>query len=376
MAIKTLTREEIDSARSLSLSSQPIRKRVHLSDVKILSQHMLEVNGTPVQVSNSAMKNLFNLLGVSKKFAGTFEKLFSTENLNQLLDTMRRALAENNAAEVWFIANPNSRMVTGIQSNQGNIPVMSTGEFIGFADSLIGDSGMDVTNWSVSSNGEIVINAFNPNAVTELRSFNGGNTEVFTGGLSIKHNPIQGISVNPYLNRLFCANGLSHPTAQESYTLNTLDSTSIEKFYHSIDELRQNNYMPNDFADRVKSAQQIPASMQEMSSAWNLIQNIAKDKTDHWIPFSENQRAYRNIGFEEMSWKEMKKAKTNTSVWDLVNGVTHFATHGRDIFPEMTENDSTRLMIQAGGILSNEWHHEGWIPSPFNEMEPKGSLLN
>lgn len=380
--IATLDSVQVEARKRATLAAQPIRRMVSVRDIKVVTPTELEVLGTPIKTDQKAMQGLFNHLGLGKRFMQKFETLFTAENSILLVNRMREAIAQaGNGDQVWLVADPNTMRITQIYSDRSGFGRgLSNGEFINFAESLISEGNMSITNWSVDPDGGLVqINAFAPSAEVALKNFNGAGKEVFTGGINISLNQDKGVLVSPYINRMFCANGMTRQLAEDTFILNSLDSTTLEKFYQSMDQLKKSNYMPAQMRDRVQMSMVTPASMAEMRKAYNWVEGIAGERADQWIPYKENRQAYARIGMEEMSWHQMTKAKSNTSVWDLVNGVTHMATHGGRYMHDWKEEGATQLMVQAGNLLGDDQHrlhHEGEVPTPFNGLVPMGSLLN
>lgn len=315
---------------------------------------------------------------MSQSFANKFEALFTAEAKAQFINTMKNAMASNSGklSNVTLVLNPISRAVVAI--TKGGEFGISNQQFMGVAENIIDNQGMDVTNWSVDpTTGIVTINAFNPNATFAVQ---GLSDEVFTGGVTFKNSPTTGFQVLPYINRQWCSNGLSTPMAQESYTLNSLDSGSMEKFFENMNGLRKNNFAPEGFGDRVRAAHNTPASMSELKFAHGLINKLAGERTDNWIPLHENLAQFHKAGFEDMNSNQMKGAKSNTSVWSVVNGLTHFATHGQStIDTPMQDFDATALMIKAGGIFGKKsFDHENFMPDVFagQRLSQAGALLN
>jgi hypothetical protein len=168
--------------------------------------------------------------------------------------------------------------------------------------------------------------------------------------------------------------------SQEAYTLNSLDASSMEKFFENLNELRKNNFAPTGFADRVRIANNTPASLHEMQFAHNLISPFAGERVDNWVPLTENLNAYAKAGFESLTTDQMKGAKANTSIWDVTNSITHFATHGAGIIDtNMQDYNASDLMVKAGNLFGKKrFDHENSMPNPFaaSEFSRHGSLLN
>jgi len=378
MAIQTLSSSLIEQRKVATLEAQNLRKVVPFRDINLIDGESIEYNGQKINLTKNAFKNLLGLLGMSNQFAQKFESLFTKEAKSQFINTMKNAMASNSGklSEVTMVLNPISKSVVAItKKDQFGI---SNQQFMGVAENIIDNHGMDVTNWSVDpGTGIVTINAFNPNANFAVQ---GLSNEVFTGGVTFQNSPKDGFQVLPYINRQWCTNGLTAPMSEESYTLNSLDQGSMEKFFENMNNLRKNNFAPTGFADRVRAAHNTPASLNELQFAHNLIEPFAGERADNWIPLSENMNAFYKAGFESLNSNQMKHAKSNTSVWDVINGVTHFATHGAGIIDtNMQDYNASDLMVKSGNLFGKKsFDHENTMPDLFGgrELVRNGSLLN
>jgi hypothetical protein len=279
-----------------------------------------------------------------------------------------------NLSNVTLILNPVNKTIIGFGKDESTN--ISNGQFIQVAEDLINANGMDVTTWSTDPvTGIVTIDAFNPKAEFGIQ---GMRDEVFTGGVTFQNNPIEGFKVMPYMNRQWCTNGLTTAMAQESYELHSLSGDNVNKFFEHLRELRKNNFAPAGFADRVREANNTPASIKEMEYAYSRIKGHAGERADNWIPFQENLNAYAKKGFETMSNAQKKMAKTNQSVWSLVNGMTHFSSHGQNIIDtNMQDAQAAQIQVAAGNILGKKaFDHENSMPDVFTELRQDGAILN
>jgi hypothetical protein len=378
MAITTLSNQLIEQRKVQTLEAQNLRKVVPFRDINLIDVESIEYQGSKINITKSAFKNLLGLLGMSNQFATKFENLFTKEAKAQFINTMKNAMASNSGrlSEVTLVLNPVTKTVVAITKKEEF--GISNQQFMQVAENIIDNQSMDVTNWSIDpGTGIITINAFNPKANFAVQ---GLSDEVFTGGVTFQNSPKDGFQVLPYVNRQWCTNGLTTAFAQEAYTLNSLDQGSMEKFFENLNGLRKNNFAPTGFADRVRAAHNTPASLHELQFAHNLIEPFAGERVDNWIPLAENMNAFYRAGFESLSTEQLKHAKSNTSVWDVVNGVTHFATHGAQIIDtNMQDYNASELMVKSGNLFGKKsFDHENTMPDLFGgrELVRNGSLLN
>ncbi len=358
--IQTLSNEIIVNRKAETRNSQSLRKTVAIRDIQLINDTTIEYQGKRLEITKDAFKGLMKMIGMSQTFASKFEKLFNPETKAKFINQMKNAMATQ-LNEMTIILSPTTKKVVGFSKNATDL--ISHDRFINLADRLVDQNGFEIANWGVdANNGSVTINAFNPHANFGVQ---GLNNEVFTAGLTMKNSPLGGIQVMPYVNRLWCANGCTTAMASESYGLKDLSADSMEKFFEHMSQLRKNKFVPTGFQDKVKQAINTPASMREMSWAHNQIKKHVGDKADNWIPLMENEAAYTkaNIGISDA-----KAAKSNQSIWSVVNGMTHVATHAPDLFAmNMQDKDSTELMVQAGNLLGKQWNLQGATRSPFAE---------
>lgn len=374
--ITTLGAPLIEQKRSETLNSQSVRKTVAFADINIVDDKTIEYKGSRLSVSSDFFKQLLKMIGMSQTFAGKFESLFNTETKTAFINRIKDAMASNagGLSEVTLIVNPNTKSVIGLAKNATDM--ISNDRFLNVVDRIVDQNGLEISNWSIDPmKGMVNINTFNPKAEFQVA---GLNDEVFKGGVTFQNSPNGGFQVLPYVNRMWCTNGLTTAFAQEAYTLQSLDAGTMEKFFEQLNDLRKRNFAPSMFSDQVKQAIATPASISELQNGYNMIEKFAGERTDNWIPLKENMNAYAKNGFEFMSAAQMKGARSNTSIWDLVNGVNHFATHGNSIIDtNMQDYDATRLMVQAGNIFGKQYDHANQMPDIFKgELVQHGSLLN
>ena len=373
--IQTLSSDIIANRKAETRNSQSLRKTVAIRDIQLINDTTIEYQGKRLAITKDAFKGLMKMIGMSQTFASKFEKLFNPETKAKFINQMKNAMATQ-LNEMTIILSPTTKKVVGFSKKATDL--ISHDRFIGLTDRLVDQNGFEITNWGVdANNGSVTINAFNPKAQFGV---DGVANEVFTAGLTMKNSPLGGIQVMPYVNRLWCANGCTTAMASESYALNDLSGDSMEKFFEHMSQLRKNKFIPTGFQDKVKQAINTPASMREMSWAHNQIKKHVGDKAESWIPLMENEAAYSkaNIGIIEP-----KSAKSNQSIWSVVNGMTHVATHAPDMFAmNMQDKDSTELMVQAGNLLGKQWNLQGATRSPFAEdahmdtVSQVGAMLN
>jgi len=373
-AVQTLSSTAIQNRKAETLNAQSIRKTVAVREIEIVNDTTIEFNGHRLEMTKDAFAQLIGMVGMSQTFAKKFEKLFDAEVKARFINQMKNAMASQ-MNEITMIVSPTTKRIVGFTKRATDL--ISNERFIGLVDQIVDQHGFSVSNWGVDPNqGLVTINAFNPKAEFSVA---GLNDEVFQAGLTLRNSPNKGIEVMPYVNRMWCTNGLTAPLAAESYQLHDLTQPSMEKFFQHMAELRKNGFQPKGFQKLIKDANNTSASMHELQRAHSMAKRHVGDAADNWIPLNENRSAYRTGGIEidNFDADQMKNARSNQSIWSVVNGLTHIATHAPERLAfNMGDRESTQLMVDAGSMLGKKWDLGAQVPNPWktNEIDQKAQV--
>lgn len=371
MSVITLGSTAIENKKKETLNAQNLRKQVAFRDIELVDDKTIRYEGRLVEITDEALKSLLKMIGMSQQFATKFGQLFTPEAKTQFINSMKNAMATNksNLSEVTIVLNPISRKIVSFLRKPTDF--ISNERFIETVDAIVNQGNLDVTNWSVDPNtGLVTVNAFNPNAEFAI---GGLANEAFSGGLTMKNSPDKGLWVMPYVNRQWCTNGLTMQFAEEAYQLHELGGVTMEKFWSEMNDLAGRNYMPHMFESKVLDAKATPASMRELNSAYNIIRDAgAGDRTGNWVPLTENFGTYASAGIDFKN-HSMSDAKSNQSIWSLVNSMTHFASH--DLVEGVADHNRTKLMVQAGNFLDKKHDHAIEMVNPFANV-PLDSTFN
>jgi len=214
MSVQTLSSTAIQNRKAETLNAQALRKTIAARELEIINDTTVAYNGHRLEMTKEAFKQLISMVGMSQTFAKKFEKLFDAEVKAKFINQMKNAMASQ-MNEITMIVSPTTKRVVGFTKRATDL--VSNERFIGLAEQIIDQHGFEVSNWGVDPNkGLVTINAFNPKAEFSVA---GLNDEVFNAGLTLRNSPGKGIEVMPYVNRMWCTNGLTTPLAAESYQL-------------------------------------------------------------------------------------------------------------------------------------------------------------
>jgi hypothetical protein len=359
----TLSQEVFDQRAEKAKAVNPFRKEVSLKEIEIQDSNTMLVSGVKIPMNTEAFKSVCKIVGLPVGFDKTFTASFGDKARQQLVNRLKLALQAKGSTTISLVVNPNSKEIIG--ANKDAHSTVSNQLFIDTAGRVIDKYGLDVLDFSISKDGGVVINTASPKNVW---GFNGLKDEDHYGGISFTNSVNGGFKVSPYLHRLACYNGIVGTAFDESFTMEQLDAFSMELFWNSLDKLAQRGFRPEAFEDKLRMAINTPASLFEMETAHKLLKSHSDadyKELESWIPFEGTRTRFHTAGIDTLTLTNAQKkgAKTGTSVWDVVNGVTHFATHDNGF--KIDDYDRRRIQVQASAMMTKNFDMANIIPSPF-----------
>jgi hypothetical protein len=365
-SLTTLSQSAFDVKKAEAINNQLMRKEITLSEFNVIDNNHIDVDGVKIEVTDKAFGKLLGRLRIPKAFAKRFSDGFGNDGLRQLITMMKSAKSNRNEQTVTLLVDPNSRKITDILP--AGYASISQESFIDFASRYIDQYNLGVTHMGSSQYGGTQINCVAPQGMFNVP---GMTNEVFNTGVTFRNTPTRGLEVSPYLERLICANGMTSTAFAENYGLHNLNDKNINEFNEHMIRMASTNFQPVGLADNIKKANNTDASLAEMQRAASSILSLDK-KVDYeyvqkYIPVERAFKAYSQLGADPNTFTkaQMKNAKSGMSVWDLVNGMTNFASN--DTKFGINEGKMGNLMVTAGNILcKKQYDTEGVLDiNPF-----------
>lgn len=360
---ETISQSLFDSRAKEAVEKTPIRREFGLKDIEVINNQTLALDGKHVQMSGEAFKGLCKIIGLPVGFDRTFSEAFGDKARQQLINKLKLASRAKGNTNVSLVLNPESKKIVGIQGDPKDL--ISNQTFLDTSTQIISRYGLEVNNFSVGSDGNVAINASSPKNVWGLQ---GLKDEEFYGGVSFTNSPNQGFQVSPYLQRLVCANGMIGRSFEESMRLGQMDSRTMEKFWQGLNELADRGFRPESFEKKVREAMNTRASLAEMEGVAADLRAYSDADTkelEAWVPIVSTKAKFHLAGIDTNTFtgNQRKGAKTGTSIWDLVNGITHFATHDNGF--KIEDFDRRKLQVEASRLLTKNWDMANYVRSPF-----------
>ena len=365
-SLTTLSQSAFDVKKAEAINNQLMRKEITLSEFNVIDNNHIDVDGVKIEVTDKAFGKLLGRLRIPKAFAKRFSDGFGNDGLRQLITMMKSAKSSRNEQTVTLLVDPSTRKITDILP--AGYASISNESFVDFASRYIDQYNLGVTHMGSSQYGGTQINCVAPQGMFNVP---GMTNEVFNTGVTFRNTPTRGLEVSPYLERLICANGMTSTAFAENYGLHNLNDKNINEFNEHMIRMASTNFQPVGLADNIKKANNTDASLAEIqraaSSILSLDKNIDYNYIQKYIPVDRAMKAYSDLGADPNTFTkaQMKNAKSGMSVWDVVNGMTNFASN--DSKYTINEGKMGNLMVTAGNILcKKQYDTEGVLDiNPF-----------
>jgi hypothetical protein len=361
--LTTLSQQVFESKARFAIAKTPLRKEVSLKEVEILNDETLQMNGVPIRMNKDSFKSVCKIVGLPVGFDKTFTGSFGEKARQQLVNRLKLAVQAKGGTTLSLVVNPDTKEIIGVHKDSHAITSNQT--FIETSSRIIDKYKLDVLNFTTNNDGGVVINTASP---SNSWGIDGMKDEDHYGGISFTNSVNGGFKVSPFLHRLTCSNGMVGTAFEDSLSLEQVDGFSMERFWNSLNQLAERGFRPEKFENQIRLANNTMASLSEMETAHNLLRlysDADHKELEAWIPFHNTRAKFHNAGIDtiELTSAQKKGAKTGTTVWDIVNGITHFATHDNGF--NIDEYDRRRLQVKASGILMKDYDMANIIPSPF-----------
>jgi len=346
-----VSQNQFDAFKLEAIRNQPIRKTIQLADLKFHTMDTAEYNGILLGVNRQALKDLFSILGITAGGYKNLEQSLGEEVSKNFLNTMKNAISSAKSLEVTIAVTPD-RVISRIQKS-GQSDIISAQTYFDTFERIANSHSLDIKTVDFNKgNGNIYISTIAKGGEFQVGNMN---DETFHSGLSLSRTA-DGIQADPFMERLVCTNGMVTRQFEESFKLRSMDPRMWNEFYQHLEKIEKSGFVPTKFSDKVNQAIHTPASLSELERGISLItgaSNIKPEEVEMFIRGTKN--SYNKIhqaGIDTLriSPEQKKNLRTGVSVWDVINGVTDFASHNYGY--EKKANSDRHLQMQAGDMLS------------------------
>lgn len=330
------------------LANQPLTKTVALSQIKILNESTLDVGGMALPTTSEAIKDLVKILNIPIRFSKEISRTYGQTALQQLIELQKTTrIVADKKTSVTLVADPVSKKIVQVSSENNILPYE---KFFDIFERIMNTHDLEITSMFAGPKG-ICISALSKQNEFQIDNFK---NEVFQPGFTFINDVKQGTSVDSHLHRLVCANGLIARQFNHSIIYNPEDQND---FFEKLVAMSKIGYIPRGFQDKVKQAMHTKASFAELEQVASLMVNsqITHKQLDRFIPYNEvvNKFAHKGVDVFKLNKKQKENAITNIPVWNIINGLTDFASH--DYGFKISAESKINMQISAGNMLAKEF---------------------
>jgi hypothetical protein len=359
----TISQSLFDERAREAEKKTPIRREFGLRDIEVINSETLTLDGKHVGMSNEAFKNFCKIVGLPVGFDKTFSSAFGDKARQQLVNRLKVAAQAKGNSSVSIVLNPETKKIIAVQKDPRDL--VSNQSFLESTTRMINRFDLEVSDFSVSDDGSVVINTASPKNAWGIQ---GLKDEDHFGGISFSNSPNNGFQVSPFLYRLVCANGMIGKSFSETMQLGQMDQMNLLKFNENLEALAKRGFRPEKFEERVRLAMNTRASLAEMEHAHGRIISVSDadvKEIESWIPYQQTKASFFKSGVDvnTLTTNQMKGAKTGMTIWEMINSITHFATHDNGF--KMKSFNRRTLQTESSRILCDNFDMANLIASPF-----------
>ena len=370
--LETLSETVFNNKVQHSYDVEPLQKQTQLSQIEIIDFNTIKLNDAYLHLTDRAFKDLLKTMLVGKRFYSKFNKLFDQENsqkfFNKLKDiiSLKDNINKKGDVNLTLFANPQTKEIVSIK-NTKNIDHIPNSTFFNLIEDAMSNFNLEVNKFYINTDGSLKVNCVNPQYQKFIPNLK--EDEDFVFGVTFENSLNDGIKVNPYAVRLICSNGIEIPYDKSMSQIKKVNKESYENFFSDLKNFKESYFIPSNLFDRINKADYTYASFNELERAWQSINksklSVDNSVLNHWVPYQTIFDKFVNFGVNPDSYSvnAKKKAKTDQTIWQLINGLTHFASHDQGF--DINDNDRSRIQREAGNFLKNEFDFGDIMKSPF-----------
>lgn len=345
------TKRSYSEFKKEAIQNYPLFKTVPAGNLNYVDNDVLECDGLQMSFSQAAVNKMGRILKIPALGPNAFAKLESKELRLGLKNEILKDYGKDKS--ITLLANRIQGRVTQVLEKE----IVSPDAYFDNFERIMNSDKFSIKEMNFDEYGLPSISVVGDKTL----NFNNSAAEDFNTGLTFAHNNEGDLSLMSYLFRIICSNGMIAKDLENDFVFDSND------FYNKIVSLKNNNYISPKLNDYFLRAMTNKASLQEVKDAGKLIlnrtlQGINYSEIEQWNQYEKLNKVYRdryNVGgFNEM---QRKQILTDVSLWDLVNGITDFASH--DYGYKVNRTD---LQIEAYGFLMrNKIDALNVLPTPF-----------
>ncbi len=323
--------------KKAALSSELLQKTVSLSQVEIDGNGGLKIAGVKVRADEKVIQKqlLKNIFSINPTFLKKFGNITSEKTSNDLINLIKTALTLSDVkkSNITLLANPRTNSITNIlPSTKSYISNSMAIEM--FERTMNSDKDLTLVGASVSENGDLSFNVKKGLVVTPEVKSQKLVGEEFNPGFTLGNSITNGLSLESYVERLVCTNGMTQTKLFSKCKIEQLSDVEIQKFFQVFASIKANDFIPFNLGENISKASETRASFGELKKARAIIyaNSDIKKETDLYSFLPQFQRevnklASKGIDYTKCTDIQLNNHAVGCNVWEVVNVLTDFGSH-------------------------------------------------
>jgi vacuolar-type H+-ATPase subunit E/Vma4 len=347
-----------------AVESQDIkRNKIDLAKLTIIDRNFVSYGNVRFEITPKAFTELARILGITQEIINKMEGIVNEEFATNILKLMKSGIVKHGKGNVAIYFDAKSKKIVNFKKSIDST-LSNNGMLSLFEQVMDSNKGMEIKTMSLSESGDLEITTLNHNWEFQPNNLN---DEKFKAGVAFFNSP-EKTFLAPFNERLVCLNGMITTSRDIILQLGgTNNAKTTQAFFEAARQLDFDTHFSGVFKTQVNKAINTVASYNEVQSMYNKVlyelrADIREDiNTRHLleahIPIMEIKAAYLKAGVDlhgdNVSAKDWSSARTNMTIWELVNAITYIATHYTDNGLMFRDGEEAKIRLQriAGMFL-------------------------
>jgi hypothetical protein len=345
------TQANYEAFKTNAISKQPLRKTIQLRDLRFITMDAVDYCGVTLGINRSGLKDIVRIIGFSVTGQSKMENTVGEETSINILNALKNAISGSNL-EITISVTPD-RVITRATRSGEKSSLISVQTYFDTFERMANSHKLDIkfANFNEQT-GAIAIQAISDGREHQIGNFK---DEVFSTGLSFSRTD-EGIQADPFMHRLICTNGMVTRQFEESFKLRSMEPKMWTEFYQHLERIEKNEFVPQKFNKSVQRSMNTPASLSELENGCLLLTGASKIPEGELEIFfrglKNTYNKFHNAGIDtaKLTIEQKKNLRTGVKHWDLINGITDFASHNYGY--DKSANADRHLQVRAGDLLT------------------------
>lgn len=314
-------------------------KKIALDELRQIDGPLFELNGIDLTFDQRVIDKLNAEIGTSRRQLEIVRNASGNSGEVNFRNFLSVAQCLAQRKEVVIIADPTSKKIINVIIPKNDfIPI---DQYFDFACILMEEAGYEYERMNTSLSGAMETNIYMQSQNPTTRQFAPGE-ETMIDGAFLQWTG-DSIVLGNYYTRLICSNGATEIVERKRSTLTTFSPQEVKRIIKLARsrELQQIGF--ENYRKKALESMDTFCSLRELRSVSRRLvgsnTGLTEESVETIVPLKEYEEHFKSRGIDTK--RQESVIKTGTTIWQLYNNLTDFASH-TELLPY---EDSTRHVI-------------------------------